>query len=321
MTVPMLVAVAAALKLSLIPSVVMTAMSFLVYGVEPSTNAMSGFQHLAAGIVLSAVAVELMPLIMSAPNDVYHTGGIIVGFLAGIATFLSLGAFCEKEDEEDAEEPSRMQAMSTSLLEAGAPRSDAHAHPTTPTPRPRLGEAAQLKSASKLGHVRACQLWDADEAARAPPYPVSLVVAVVVDASVDGFLIGLASANGTRANAGLVLAVALTIEMGFLGLTFASTMRKQPRLFALPSVLLPPLMLLLGAAGGACASAALAAQPALHVALVSFGAAALLYLVTEELLVEAHSGEGEHVWWVDLQFFVGFLASFLLEKFTGGGDE
>ena len=43
--------------------------------------------------------------------------------------------------------------------------------------------------------------------------------------------------------------------------------------------------------------------------------------VTEELLVEAHSGEGEHVWWVDLQFFVGFLASFLLEKFTGGGDE
>ena len=125
MTVPMLVAVAAALKLSLIPSVVMTAMSFLVYGVEPSTNAMSGFQHLAAGIVLSAVAVELMPLIMSAPNDVYHTGGIIVGFLAGIATFLSLGAFCEKEDEEDAEEPSRMQAMSTSLLEAGAPRSDA----------------------------------------------------------------------------------------------------------------------------------------------------------------------------------------------------
>ena len=41
MTVPMLVAVAAALKLSLIPSVVMTAMSFLVYGVEPSTNAMS----------------------------------------------------------------------------------------------------------------------------------------------------------------------------------------------------------------------------------------------------------------------------------------
>ena len=43
--------------------------------------------------------------------------------------------------------------------------------------------------------------------------------------------------------------------------------------------------------------------------------------VTEELLVEAHSDEGEHVWWVDLQFFVGLLASFLLEKFTGGGDE
>ena len=62
----------------------------------------------------------------------------------------------------------------------------------------------------------------------------------------------------------------------------------------------------------------MSAYPALHVGLVSFGIAALLYLVTEELLLEAHhtldQAGAEHTWWVDLMFFVGFLGAFLLEK-------
>ena len=52
----------------------------------------------------------------------------------------------------------------------------------------------------------------------------------------------------------------------------------------------------------------------LHVGVISFGVAALLYLVTEELLLEAHEGGDGHVWWVDSLFFLGFLGSFLLEK-------
>jgi len=44
--------------------------------------------------------------------------------------------------------------------------------------------------------------------------------------------------------------------------------------------------------------------------------AALLYLVTEELLVEAHVGDDRehHVWYVDLCFFAAFIASVLLEQ-------
>lgn len=42
--------------------------------------------------------------------------------------------------------------------------------------------------------------------------------------------------------------------------------------------------------------------------------AALLYLVTEELLVEAHEGGEPHNWVVDSMFFVGFIASVLLEQ-------
>jgi zinc transporter ZupT len=43
-------------------------------------------------------------------------------------------------------------------------------------------------------------------------------------------------------------------------------------------------------------------------------AAALLYLVTEELLLEAHEEGSDHVWWVDVMFFAGFIASILIEK-------
>ena len=51
----------------------------------------------------------------------------------------------------------------------------------------------------------------------------------------------------------------------------------------------------------------------------SFGIAALLFLVTEELLLEAHeaqehSAHEEHIWWVDMFFFLGFLLSFLMDK-------
>ena len=75
--------------------------------------------------------------------------------------------------------------------------------------------------------------------------------------------------------------------MGFLGLTYAA-LTKQPRWLATLAMIGPPVILVLGGAGGALLAAAVAGT-ALHVGLISFGVAALLYLVTEELLLEAHS--------------------------------
>ena len=98
-------------------------------------------------------------------------------------------------------------------------------------------------------------------------------------------------------------------------MTFAATVKSHPFGKVASAVLVPPLLLVLGGVGGAAAATALAAHPAMHIALVSFGVAALLYLVTEELLLEAHESlPDDHVWWIDLMFFIGFLASFLLEK-------
>ena len=48
---------------------------------------------------------------------------------------------------------------------------------------------------------------------------------------------------------------------------------------------------------------------------LSFGLMALLYLVTEELLVEAHE-KPDNVW-ITSAFFVGFLALLALEELIG----
>ena len=66
------------------------------------------------------------------------------------------------------------------------------------------------------------------------------------------------------------------------------SLKKQKHSVFLVSILLPPLSLWLGGFIGATTAAAVARAPAMHVALISFGIAALLFLVTEELLLEAH---------------------------------
>ena len=48
---------------------------------------------------------------------------------------------------------------------------------------------------------------------------------------------------------------------------------------------------------------------------LAFGLVALLYLVTEELLVEAHETPDRP--WVAAMFFVGFLLLLLLEEMIG----
>jgi len=75
------------------------------------------------------------------------------------------------------------------------------------------------------------------------------------------------------------------------------------------------------AAAALVAASALAAMPAMHTALMAFGTAALLYLVTVELLHEAHQAMKGHTWWIELQFFVGFALAIVLEKLEAGVTE
>jgi ZIP family zinc transporter len=137
----------------------------------------------------------------------------------------------------------------------------------------------------------------------------SMVTAMGIDVTLDGLLIGLGFAAGHKQ--GVLLTIAMTLEVFFLGLACATTLAangtSRTRVLAVPAML--GLLLLIGAGCGAVAMHLLA--DAAVDALLAFGVAALLYLVTEELLVEAH--EVKETPFQTAMFFVGFIALFLVD--------
>lgn len=141
---------------------------------------------------------------------------------------------------------------------------------------------------------------------------LALLAAVGLDILVDGLVLGLAFIAGAKA--GMLLTIALTLEVLFLGLSvtteLAEGMRSKLRVLAIVAGL--ALMLPLGA----LAAIPVAALPPVVIAgFLSFGLMALLYLVTEELLVEAHAKPDTPL--VSAMFFVGFLALLLIEESLG----
>jgi len=142
-----------------------------------------------------------------------------------------------------------------------------------------------------------------------PTLPISLLVTIAIDLLIDGLLVGIGVTLGT--SQGRVLTIALTLEVLFLALSMSAGLSKagQPRFraAAIPSLL--SLNVAVGAIGGAALLGGASAE--LLAGVLAFGAAALLYLVTEELLVEAH--EGPETSLLTAMFFVGFIALFALE--------
>ena len=129
---------------------------------------------------------------------------------------------------------------------------------------------------------------------------VGMLAGMGVDLMIDGLLVALAL--GAGAVGGLVLAGGLCFETLFLGLALAASFsgRRGPLLSA-GAVL--SALLILGGVGGLLLLNVLG--DAWKAGLIAFGAAALLYLVTEELLVEAHRDNADTIPGTAM-FFVGF---------------
>ncbi len=139
--------------------------------------------------------------------------------------------------------------------------------------------------------------------------PVAMLGAVGIDILVDGLVLGLAFLAGEKA--GLLLTIALTLEVLFLGLTVTAelgeTIVSRWRVVGITAAL----GLLLPFGAWIAAPVALF-PPTIIVGFLSFGMVALLYLVTEELLVEAHERPDSPL--VSAMFFVGYLGLLLLEE-------
>ncbi len=201
---------------------------------KPSHQVRSLIQHFAAGVILAALAVELLPDI----GKEHATKTVVLGAFAAGSVFMY-------------------------LLKLGTKRLEEHG----------------------IGAVQGAG--------------VGLLTATFVDVAMDGFIIGAGFAAGGET--GTVLALGLSVELLFLGLAVTSDRIAGWRIVGVTAALG---LTVLGFAvlGSALLSGASAAMLA---GTLSFSAAALLYLVTEELLMEAHEVEEKPV--ATLVLFSGFL--------------
>lgn len=214
----------------------------------PGPRLTSAIQHLAAGIVFAAVALELLPPVRERSAYV-----AIIGFGVGIAAM--------------------------TLLKRATDRLEGSRGTTT---------------------------------AGANALPVGLLVTTAIDVFIDGIVLGAGFAAGRRE--GVLLTIALTLELLFLGLALAGAVASRSgRLVTVGLGVGVGLLLTAGTVVGLLILGN-ASVDVLDAAL-AFGAVALMYLVTEELLTEAH--EVQETPWATALFFVGFLAYLLAAEAVG----
>jgi len=221
--------------------------------------------HLAAGVVFSVVAVELLPEIQRRAL----VWDVVIGFALGIATMLIVDRVLDRIRGDDDDSPAARES---------GERFDAGAEPAAASGSSTVAASSSL--------------------------PLSLVAAVGIDFLLDGLLLGVGFAAGARI--GILLALAEAAEQLSVGLALAGELRRS-RMRSAPILLLVSALgslVFLSAVLGATVLGGLEGG-AMEIVL-SFGAAALLYLVTEELLREAH--EERETTLGTAMFFVGFLA-------------
>jgi ZIP family zinc transporter len=135
-----------------------------------------------------------------------------------------------------------------------------------------------------------------------------LLITVGIDMLIDGVLIGVTFLDNP--DTGVIIAVALAIEVLFLGVAGVVALPQDTSVvkqLAVPTAF--GVLLATGVTGGVLALDGVTGAPIAII--LAFGSAALLYLVTEELLVKA--GKVPETPVSTTLFFVGFLSIFLLD--------
>jgi zinc transporter, ZIP family len=151
-------------------------------------------------------------------------------------------------------------------------------------------------------------LEPAEEAPDGGGFPTALIAIIVVDLLVDGVIMGIGFISGTET--GTLLAVAISIELAALGMATATSLGSR-RVTTRTAVLCLVGLALLVFVSAVLSAWLLGGIPDAYLEIVlSFGLAALLFLVTEELLVEAHEGSQSPL--ITAAFFAGFLLFMLL---------
>ena len=136
----------------------------------------------------------------------------------------------------------------------------------------------------------------------------------LVDAAVDGILIGLLSAEHA---AGISMAIATIIEMGFLGISFSAQIKSSTNSVLKHIVcVIPPAFIMGSGVVGREIGNSLQENQGVFIGFVAFSIVAILFLVTQELLREAQEFAGENIL-INMMFFVGLLLGVLMDRALG----
>jgi ZIP family zinc transporter len=133
--------------------------------------------------------------------------------------------------------------------------------------------------------------------------PWGLLVGIAVDIVLDGILLGVGFAAGK--SEGVLLCIALSLEILVLGLVVSTELKTEK--FNKKLILTVISLLTISIVSGAFIGSVLlniAGENSLN-GVLAFGLSALMYLVTEELLVEAH--ENIDTPFSTAIFFIGFF--------------
>lgn len=146
--------------------------------------------------------------------------------------------------------------------------------------------------------------------------PIGLLAATGVDRLIDGLVMGIGFAVNPAL--GIIVTVALAMEVIFVSVSITATLAKtgisRAAAVAIPTGI--TVLTMVTAALGALVFSGLSTDQLAPV--LAFGAAALMYLVTEELLGEAHEEDEKAV--VTAMFFLGFLVFQVLDMLAPGGN-
>jgi ZIP family zinc transporter len=260
----------------------------------PGPRVVSGVQHFAAGVVTAALVGEIMPELQREG----HLGWTVLGFAAGALLVLTLGAYGRHTEEEAAQARVAARAEASGPEASGAEGSGAEVSRATPVAARSGAGAAPPRGI----------LTDRVEQAATTSVPIGMLAAILIDLLLDGVLVGLGARLGLAQ--GVIITIALTLEILFLALSVSAELTERGMSGSRATLVCAGLGLT--TAVGAIAGAALLGGVSTSVmsAVLAFGAAALLYLVVEELLVEAHE-QRESVL-LGAMFFLGFLVIYVL---------
>lgn len=221
-----------------IPAVIALTGGIMASVWSPSHQTRSLIQHFAAGVVLAALAVELLPEI----SREHAPGPILIGaFALGSLFMYGLKLWTMRLEHQES--------------------------------------LAGIDAAKSIG--------------------TGLLLATFIDVATDGFIIGAGFAAGGET--GMILALGLSVELLFLGLALTSEALSGWRIIAISGALGATVLIFAIVGNYVLADA----SHAVIGAALAFSAAALLYLVTEELLMEAHEVEEKPI--STLVLFSGFL--------------